>query len=78
MVFTLCFDFPPGADVSWGKLLVVQCNDEYMIAEHIEHQNTMGKDVESPHFQHYSWSAEEGLTDSDNEADKDDTGVSAR
>lgn len=44
-----------------SKLHVVECNDEYMTEEHIEHENTMCKDVE------------EGLNDSDDEEYQDNT-----
>ncbi|KAE8805056.1 hypothetical protein D1007_18900 [Hordeum vulgare] len=44
-----------------SKLHDVECNDEYMTEEHIEHENTMCKDVE------------EGLNDSDDEEYQDNT-----
>ncbi|KAE8770372.1 hypothetical protein D1007_57884 [Hordeum vulgare] len=50
-----------------SKLHVVECNDEYMTEEHIEHENTMCKDVESSHVQPSSRNVEEGLNDSDDE-----------
>lgn len=63
---TLCFGFPPVADMTRSKLNVVQCTDEYMNEEHIEHENTTHKDVESSHL---NCNDEEGLTDSDDEGD---------
>ncbi|KAI4981536.1 hypothetical protein ZWY2020_022028 [Hordeum vulgare] len=55
-----------------SKLHVVECNDEYMTEEHIEHENTMCKDVESSHVQPSSCNVEEGLNDSDDEEYQDD------
>nr|XP_045085709.1 uncharacterized protein LOC123494334 isoform X2 [Aegilops tauschii subsp. strangulata] len=56
-----------------SKLHVVECNDEYMTEEHVEHENAMFKDVESSHVQPSSCNVEEGLDDSDDEEDQDDT-----
>lgn len=56
-----------------SKLHVVECNDEYMTEEHIEHENTMCKDVESSHVQPSSRNVEEGLNDSDDEEYQDNT-----
>lgn len=67
------FWFPHGADMTWSKLHVVECNDEYMMEDHIEHENAMRKDADSSHVQPSSCNGEEGLTDSDDEEDQDDT-----
>ena len=56
-----------------SKLHVIECNDEYMTEEHVEHENAMFKDVESSHVQPSSCNVEEGLDDSDDEEDQDDT-----
>ncbi|KAI4972005.1 hypothetical protein ZWY2020_002930 [Hordeum vulgare] len=67
-------------DIAWSnsyqagssyKLHVVECNDEYMTEEHIEHENTMCKDVESSHVQPSSRNVEEVLNDSDDEEYQD-------
>lgn len=56
-----------------SKLHVVECNDEYMAEEHIEHENAMPKDADSSHVQPSSCNSEEGLTDSEDEEDQDDS-----
>lgn len=44
-----------------------------MMEDHIEHENAMRKDADSSHVQPSSCNGEEGLTDSDDEEDQDDT-----